>query len=185
MVFRLIAVLWLAISSIFIGKAMQKHVIPLRMPENLDKLAMPFAEDRRDDSDLVAMHILDPRCNCSAQILESLVRYNQSKHLIQNYVVATSELDESIRNQLTQSGVSIRNLDADKLESEYGIESVPWLVMLDHQRQTIYAGGYGAQRITSAEDFQLEKFVDQVLNASLKDAFPSFGCLLDELSTGF
>lgn len=188
----LVLVIWFFGTSILIGQLMARHSLPFNPAPGLEHAGQFFAEKIQKESmldggrgrasaEFFAVHILDERCTCSDNVLHELIEGGFNG--VQNIVISVSPLRAETANRLQQAGVKVEQIGLGEAKTQFGIESVPWFLILDRTLQIRYSGGYSRTKVRGRGDLEMNRILSEI--KSLHDgrrpaSRPTYGCVTSE-----
>ena len=109
---------------------MSQHAAPFVRPAKLESTArnLDALGKKKDNARTIAVHVLDLRCRCSLQVLNSLGKARDLS--VSHIALLLSVHSEEIKTALRQKAVTMRQSSVEEVKKEFQIESVPWLLVL-------------------------------------------------------
>jgi hypothetical protein len=170
---------------VYVGGAMAlRHQVELKASPQLAKGAVQVGKKvleknkSNNQKPFVVLHLLDERCSCSKAVLEKIEGRNDQDSTV--VVLTTSEPSEETRHRLEQKGIEVAFLEPQEAKMQFGLETVPWLVVLNRSLEVLYSGGYSSQKIRGQADVKYEEIMDGVRASRKVASFPTFGCVTSE-----
>jgi hypothetical protein len=158
---------WATIMIVIGASLMAGHWIPLpsTAPEEGH---LPGAADGR----WRVYHFLYMECPCSRRVLEHICQRQAVRGMAERLVLIgnSSDLPGSARRE----DCEVDWVTPQELETEYGVESAPMMVVVDPKGRTRYSGGYTSRK--QVLDIQDREIMDRLLAEEEVDALPVFGC---------
>jgi len=136
-------------------------------------------QHQQDSSKIKIHHFLSTTCGCSKKILDYLTQRQK-----------TSQFDEKVylvenidgwKEKLTKAGFEVEILTEETAQTQYGIDSVPLLVMTQKDHK-LYQGGYNEQQMHNRDYHDLD-IAQGLLKQNLQiKTYPLFGCANGKLA---
>jgi hypothetical protein len=176
----LIISIWIIASSFLIIILQARHIAPFQQPKELGSIATAFAKasiDNKNESPII-VHILDPRCSCSQNVIQNIndIPRNNFRQL----VLLTSKATDSFNKVFLERQIYSQEIPAEEAKKEFNIETVPWMVILNPKLEILYTGGYATGTIKTKTDVKLQEIMKIVESGAPLNSLPSFGCVTSE-----
>ncbi len=123
----------------------------------------------------IAIHLLDERCTCSQAVIEDIV--NSTIPDAAPMVLMLSALKDETRARLEGKGIKVRELKSKEAREQFGLETVPWFVVLDRDLNVLYRGGYSQTKVRSRADLQIGEIMTAIRAQRKPASLPTFGCV--------
>jgi len=132
----------------------------------------------KSDKPFIAIHLLDERCSCSKTVIEDI----ESKSVPDavSVVLTTSEPKPETRKRLEARGVLVRHLEPQEAKAQFGLETVPWFVVLDRRLNVLYSGGYSDTKIRGRGDVLTDQVMDEIRRNRKPASLPTYGCVTSD-----
>lgn len=136
-------------------------------------------QHEHDSSKIKIHHFLSTTCGCSKKILDYLAQ-RQKSALFAEKVYLVENID-AWKEKLIKAGFEVEVLTEETAQKQYGIDSVPLLVMTQKDRK-LYQGGYNEQQMHNRNYHDLE-IAQGLLKQNLQiKSYPLFGCANGKLA---
>lgn len=194
MLVRTLLSAWVVAISFAISAMMARHSLPSVRPSGLAEAAKAAAERTAQkskagegsvdqSSELLGVHILDPRCSCSRRVIErlgELLAERKGESGVRHVAFLLSEPNAKLREALRQAKLDVLQSDAETAHREFKIETVPWLVVLNDKLDVLYSGGYAPGAIRGREDLKIDEIFEAARDRRRLASLPSFGCVTSQ-----
>jgi hypothetical protein len=174
--------LWFVAMLLVGSSLMAKHLVPLPEPTvqevraaSLSQLAGPAPKDGR----WMAVHVLYSECRCSKRIAEHLLETARPADVDEHVLLVKDGDDTGIGKRLGDGGFHVHVVTSEELAERYGIEAVPFFVLLGPDGVARYAGGY-TDRKQGPAPRDLEIIAAAREGKGELPALPTFGCAVSE-----
>ena len=181
--------LWATILSVVIASLMVGHWVTLPHPEIGDQLAIgqqssgetansetansETAEPEVSDAgNLTAYHFLYGECPCSQRILKRLLA-RPTLRGINEKIVLIGDNAEVVANA-SACGYKLDVVTPPELNTKYGVESAPLLVVTDRDAKILYSGGYTTRK--QGPVIQDEAILLALMDGRVAEDLPVYGC---------
>lgn len=179
--FKIFCFFWAISLSVVIASMMIGHTFNLPLP-----LADKILSLSSKTQGWKVIHILSTECQCSKFVLEHLKQRGALPDWNEIVVLVDESSDKKLTFELKAAGFSVNQKNPSELDHKYGIDSVPWMVVVNSQGDIKYTGGYNKERVRSVASVQDIDILNSVkFNKEIK-INPSFGCATsDSLKKNF
>lgn len=116
-------------------------------------------------------HFLGGSCGCSVRIINYLTERRAQSDFTEHIHLING--DESLEKKLQQAGYQVHHLEEEKALSQYNIQSVPQLVVLESEK-VLYQGGYNKNQMHQSDYRDLE--IARAVDSKAATTYPLFGC---------
>ena len=173
--------LWFVAMLLVGSSLMAKHLVPLPQPKadevraaSLSQLAEPARRGR-----WLAVHVLYSECRCSKRIAEHLLAEARPADIDEHVLLVKDGDDAGMGKRLADAGFGVHVVTSEELAERYGIEAVPFFVLLGPDGVARYAGGY-TDRKQGPAPRDLEIIAAAREGKGELPALPTFGCAVSE-----
>jgi hypothetical protein len=145
------------------------------------KLHDAIAETRGVSTSPVVLHFLYGDCRCSAAVLTHLIARGPRAGHDERVVLIDGSADDVARAR--GAGFTTETLSAVEVQTKYGVEGAPLLVIADRTNTVLYDGGYTTTKQSPV--IRDEEILARTDRGETVDALPMFGCAVsDRLKKG-
>lgn len=179
--------LWIVALAYVMTALMARHTVLLASSEKLQQgsrelgaevLNLKETSAQKAAKPYIAIHLLDERCTCSKAVIEDVVAKPIPDAV--NVVLTTSEPKPATRSRLEANGAIVRHLDPKEAKVQFGLETVPWFVVLDRKLNVLYSGGYSTTKIRDRQDVLLDNVMDEIRQNRRPASLPTYGCVTSD-----
>jgi hypothetical protein len=163
-------IVWFVGLSALVVYLMKFHMVSFPdRPIQMSSLKLESSSDQK----VSIHHFLSTSCGCSKKILNYLVTRKKSNLFNEN--VYLIENRDGWKEKLEGSGFTVAIVSEQQAEKEFGVQSVPLLV-LSQQERKIYQGGYNEQQMHQTDYHDLEIAAQALESKKDIKKYPLFGC---------
>lgn len=169
---KLILVLWVPAILVVTALLMVNHIISMPTPTDMSRLRQAVAETRTDSTRPFLLHVIYENCSCTDGLFRHLIERRAHTDATETilYVGDDPERDTNSR----RAGFGFVTIDRDELESRFGIEAAPVLVIVNADDELQYVGGY--YRYPAAKHSLDVTLYGSARAGERLDPLPVFGC---------
>lgn len=175
---------WFAGMSLIAASLMVGHWITLPHPETNDQqwasqlvdAKLELEASSHDGEKWTALHFLYGDCACSRRILKLVAKQAPNPDANER-IVLIGEAPE-LAAQAVEQGYGLDQVTPQQLMEKYGIESAPFLVVMDPQGTPKYAGGYTSRK--QGLDAQHDDIIAQLIAGEDVESLPLYGCAVSK-----
>lgn len=126
----------------------------------------------------LVLHVVYDGCRCSRRVLDHLLAGPRPADLAERIVLVSDRPGEPPANSeaIRTRGFELEVVSAEQLNTRYGIEAAPLLVVVDPADQVRYVGGYTARK--QAADIRDAAVINAVRRGDRVEPLPAFGCAI-------
>ena len=157
---------WAGACVVVVSLLMANHLLTLPVPE-VSRLA-PLSQR---GSGWRAVHVLAKACGCSQRVLAGVLERRPTTGFSETVLFIGS--DASTEARLRTAGFDFEQVTASSLESRYGIQGAPLLMVIDPQNRVVYSGGYS---LTQGGPLRDALVLADTRAGRTVEAMPHFGC---------
>lgn len=178
-------ILWGAVLVYVSAVMMLRHTAPFQSTEQLAQGSRQLGAEvlnetsgANADKPHIAIHLLDERCSCSRAVIEDVESRSIADAV--SVVLTTSEPKPETKSRLEAKGVIVRHLDPKEAKAQFGLETVPWFVVLDRQLNVLYSGGYSGTKIRNRGDILVDQVMGEIRQNRKPASLPTYGCVTSD-----
>jgi hypothetical protein len=124
----------------------------------------------------LAFHFLYGDCPCSRRILKHVLARSPVAGSSERIVFVGN--DPEMEEEAIQCGYEVDVVTPIELQTKYGIESVPLLVVTESTGEILYSGGYTSRK--QSLDIHDKEIIEGIARGESMDDFPLYGCAVSE-----
>ena len=158
---------WAGASALVVSSMMAGHLLTLPTPDQ-HQLAVGLTST---GSGWRAVHVLAKACGCSQRVLQSLLEHRADAETAETILFIGD--DPLTAQRARAAGFEFETLTAAQLESRYGVQGAPLLVVVSPQNAIVYSGGYAHTEGGPAED---RLVLARAKAGQAVEPLPQFGC---------
>ena len=172
----LLILLWIPCTLIPVSLLMAGHILTLPKPHIDARLHqnLESAVAARPGSWFV-LHVLAEDCQCSQGVLAHLLARGSEPGLFEKVLFIGNA--EPTRSRLTARGFAFESITPEALQSRYGLEGAPMMVVANPHGEVAYSGGYASTRWGPPEDLAI---VRALARGTEVKPLPLFGCAVSQ-----
>lgn len=173
----MLLVVWLVSLGLIIASLMTGHWVVLPHPSVGDVLQPgPEAPSRHTENGLTAFHFLYADCPCSQRILRHVIDRETVPGISERIVLVGS--DPIIEQRAKSRGYECESISADILQSRYGVQAAPLLVVTGASGAIVYSGGYTARK----QGYQIRdvETLTALVSGDRPSSLPVYGCAVSQ-----
>lgn len=160
---------WFAVSSLVSATLMARHWLPLPGAGSVPAALTALSAKTGRRYQLV--HVLYSECRCSRRIAESILARPLANDADELTLLVGH--DAQLEQRLRAHGLSVRNVDRDALERDYGLQSAP-LLLIGERGELRYSGGYTRRK--QGLDVSDQALLTEVRAGVTPASLPVYGC---------
>ncbi|MEM6470392.1 MAG: hypothetical protein AAF802_12620 [Planctomycetota bacterium] len=174
-------IIWFGVAMAATSSLMVGHVITLPAPKSgevlsgldAERLGADILDAGKNASDpALVLHVLYGDCPCSRRTLDQLLLRSPTQG-IRERIVFVGKKDP--RQPEAQSrGFEVEKVSREQLEVQYGLQSAPLLVIVDHVGTILYCGGYTQRK--QGPFMEDQQVIESIMKGERPEALPVFGC---------
>lgn len=158
---------WISLPHPETGKVLSRGVDQTPDTPNGDSLQKSYP---------IAFHFLYGNCPCSRRVLNHLVKRSPIDGVMEHIVLVGP--DPELQTKAEQVGFLVDVVTPLELQSRYGVEAAPLLVVTDPGATILYSGGYTARK--QSFDNQDEDILQRIIQGDAIQELPLYGCAVSQ-----
>lgn len=168
---------WAGILLVVISSLMVGHWVSLPHPEMGEQLRIQTATSSGHGSEdlggaVYAFHFLYGDCPCSRRVLKRVVAREPVTGARERIVFIGR--DPELQRDAAAKGYAVDCVDPEQLQSKYGVESAPLLILTNENGEILYSGGYTSRK--QGLDVQDVELISRVVAGEPVEGLPLYGC---------
>lgn len=163
---------WVSLPTPAVGSTLESAEFQGKSPTNARSTLVRLpAEDR-----WLVSHFLYADCPCSRKVLDHVVHREPLANVNERIVLIGHPQPTEL--EAAQAKFSVELISPEALLAQYGVESVPLLVVADRDGTIKYSGGYTRRK--QGLDYQDQSIVRQLVAGGQVDPLPLYGCAVSQ-----
>ncbi|MCD0461079.1 hypothetical protein [Roseiconus lacunae] len=168
---------WATSLSIVTSALMVAHWITLPKPEPGSSISPSLLTHvSSDDRRLRVVHVNYLECPCSRRVVRHLIRREPLPDAIEKLLLVGE--DQELQVLARSQGYAVESVTREELQSRFGLQSSPLMMVFDSESNLIYSGGYTSRKQGPA--FQDETIIKALIDGESVESLPVFGCAVSK-----